>query len=439
MLYAIVPRLLAAAMVAVATLSVTATSSAATYHVPPAIARDCSEDVTSSLLSWIATVPDFSTLSFGAGDCYRVEGTLQLSGREGLRFEGNGATFASFDAPADQRAVWRLVDSAGLVFRDLTIDGSYASGGSHGPGLQHAHAIDLRGTSAEIAGVTMSDVAGDCVYFGLGSAPARPRSSGTVRDSRCSRTGRNAISVTAGDDVLVQRVTTSAVGYIAFDVEPNVGPGWGARRVTFDGNTIGSYAVSAYSVVENAPISDQSFTNNRVVGRGLKITIGEASGVLYRPANVTITGNSADTAQAPSAMNLHAIDGLIVTGNSVPMTGGTMAAVDSSCDVVVSGDNDAGGAVVSSIESFACAGRSGGRPRRACLPRSRSRRPCSGRPSRREAAQRTARHVARRHARALGWARRAGRRPASGGRTPLSTTPSGRLPATRSARAAASS
>src|SRR5438128_745248 len=85
-------------------------------------------------------------------------------------------------------------------------------------------------------------IAGDCSDFGR----AATRSSGTVHDSSCSGTGRNAVSVTAGDDILVQHVTTSAIGYIAFDVEPNVGPGWGSRRVTFDANTIGSYYLYAY-------------------------------------------------------------------------------------------------------------------------------------------------------------------------------------------------
>jgi hypothetical protein len=336
-------------------LSASSRSYAATTYVAPAtIADDCSVDVTQPILSWIASVPDNSVLSFGTGRCYRIEGVLQISGRSGLTFEGNDSTFRSLNPPEDQRAMWRAIDSTGFVFRDMTIQGSYASGGTFNANLQHAHAIDLRGTGAEIANVAMSDVGGDCVYFGLGFTSALTRSSGGVHDSTCSRTGRNAISVTAGNDILVQRVTTSAVGYIAFDVEPNIGSGWGSQRVTFDGNTIGLYSISAYSVVENAPIADQAFTNNHVVGRGLKVTIGQTSDTLYRPKNVTVSGNSADTPQAPSAMNLHAVDGLTVTGNTVPLTGGTMAAVDSSCSVSVSGNSYPGGSAESSISPFYC-------------------------------------------------------------------------------------
>ena len=86
----------------------------------------------------------------------------------------------------------------------MTIVGSYANGGVHTESLQHAHGIDLRGTHGVVENVSMSDLAGDCVYFGLGAS----RSSGDVRDSSCRRIGRNAVSVTAGDDIRVARVTT---------------------------------------------------------------------------------------------------------------------------------------------------------------------------------------------------------------------------------------
>jgi hypothetical protein len=123
--------------------------------------------------------------------------------------------------------------------------------------MQHGHAIDLRGTRAAIQGVAISDVVGDCLYFGLGTA----RSSGTVQDSSCRRTGRNGVSVTAGEDIRVERVTTDRIGYIAFDVEPNTSTGHGAARVVFDSNIIGSYFMKAYTVLGTAPISAQSFTN----------------------------------------------------------------------------------------------------------------------------------------------------------------------------------
>jgi hypothetical protein len=346
-----------------------APAAAATYQVPTSIAGDCSLDVTSALQSWIGSVPNGSTLSFGTNACYRIERTLHVSSRTGLDFEGNGSTFESFNAPTDARPVWQAWQSSALIFRNMNVVGSYARGGTFTSGLQHSHGFDLRGTGAEIANVSIKNVAGDCVYFGLGSDGVT-RSTGSFHNSSCSGISRNGVSVTAGNNILVQYVTTDAIGYDVFDVEPNATAGnWGAQRVAFDSNRIGSYALSAYSVVENAPISSQSFANNTVTRQGLKITVG-GNGVV-RPQGITITGNSSNTAQAPAAMNLSSIDGLTITGNTVPLTSGTMASVDSSCTVNITSNSYPGGSSQDTVSPHTChrararAPRPRGRPSRS--------------------------------------------------------------------------
>jgi hypothetical protein len=321
--------------------------------VPAGIAANCSTDVTAALLSWIRSVPNGTTLLFGAGQCYRIEGTLEIRGRSGLVFDGNGSTFRSTTAPADQRALWRAIDSSGLVFRNMTIVGSYGSGGTFTAGLQHAHGIDLRGTSAQVSAVSISDVAGDCVYFGLGFSAAT-RSSGGVSASTCRRTGRNGIAVAAGDDVRIEGNRLDAIGLNATDIEPNQGAGWGARRVVVDANTIGRYRLYAYALVLNAPLSEQSFTRNRIQGQGLRIGLVDPGNTTYRAAGVTISGNSSDTAQWAPAIEATSIDGLSVTGNTVPMSGGTMATVADSCRVTVSGNSYPGGAAQVGITRPAC-------------------------------------------------------------------------------------
>jgi hypothetical protein len=327
----------------VPTATATTAVSSNTVPVPVAISSDCAIDVTSSIRSWVASVPDGSTLSFGPGRCYRIEGVLEFRNRKGLTFEGNGSTFRSLNPPQDQRAIWRVIDSDAMTFRNMTIDGSYGSGGTFNAALQHAHAIDLRGTGAEVANVVMTDVAGDCVYFGLGYSSALRRSSGTVHDSSCSRTGRHGVAVTAGNDIRVERVTTNAIGYITFDVEPNVGVGFGSQRVSFINNTIGSYRYDAYAIIEYAPITDQVFSNNRIVAdKGLRIgVVARTNGV--RARNVTISGNSSVNATWPVAMDFQDVDGLTVTGNTAPLWEGTFAAVHTSCTVNVSGNSYPGG------------------------------------------------------------------------------------------------
>jgi hypothetical protein len=321
--------------------------------VPPEITSNCSADVTSALLTWIRSVPDGATLSFGAAKCYRIDGTLEIRGRRGLMFDGNGSAFRSYSAPADQRAVWRAIDSAGLVFRNMTIIGSYASGGTFTASLQHAHGIDLRGTSAVVSGVNVSDVAGDCVYFGLGYS-SLTRSSGAVRDSVCQRTSRNGVAVAAGDDIRIERNKFDLIGLIGVDIEPNQGAGWGSQRVGVDSNTIGRYRLYAYAIVLNAPLYQQTFTHNRVVGRGLRIGLVDPGRTAYRAADVTISGNVADTAQFGPAVEAYSIDGLTVTDNTVPLSSGPLAAVSDSCHVTVSGNSYSGGTAEATIIQPSC-------------------------------------------------------------------------------------
>ncbi len=236
----------------------------------------------------------------------------------------------------------------------MAIDGDYANGGTFNSGLQGASGISLQGTSADIGGVTITNVGGDCVYFGQGQTSAETRSSGTVHDSTCTGTGRNGIAIVAGDNVLVQHVSLTAIGYDVFDVEPNAGENFGANGVTFDSNTIGTFGMNVYSVVESGPISNQSFTNNQVVGRGLKVDVGDPNGAGFRPQAVTISGNSSDTPQAPSPINIDNVDGLTITGNTVPMTSGAMAAVTGSCGVTISGNSFPGGDSESWFEPWVC-------------------------------------------------------------------------------------
>jgi hypothetical protein len=324
------------------------------YPVPVAIASDCSADVTQSLLDWIATVPDGSVLDFADGACYRIDGTLAIDNRSGLDFEGNGATFRALAPPADGRSIWRVVDSRGIELAEMTIEGSYTRGGSFAAKLQHAHAIEVRRSSVVVTGVTMSDVAGDCIYFGQNSTAGPSPSSGFVRDSSCTGTGRNAVSVVAGSDIVVQHVRTTSIGYDVFDVEPNAGTGTGSTNVKFDANVIGSYAMNAYSIVGNGPIRNQSFTNNRVVGEGLKVAVAVPTRGGFRPRGVTVAGNSSDEAQAPAAINVDDVDGLTITGNHVPTAGGPMAAVTGSCDVTIAGNAFPGGSIQALVHPTVC-------------------------------------------------------------------------------------
>jgi hypothetical protein len=323
---------------------------------PPPLATDCSVDVTLQVLNLIAATPNGGTLTFQAGGCYKIEGTLEFSGRSNLTLDGNGATFRSFTVPADQRAMWRVVASSGIVLKNMTLAGSYCCGGTLDESLQHAHAIDLRGTNAEIANVTAQDMAGDGVYFGLGY-DGTTASSGSVHDSTLQWVGRNGVSLVAAHDVRVDRTRIHLAGFDSIDIEPNT-TGPGVQRVTMDSNTItGGFRLYAFSIVPQRPVSDIAFTNNT-------LTVPLRVGVLSfpsRPQRVTITGNTSTANANPPAMDIHNTDTATITANTVPitantvpMTSETMAAVDNSCNVNVSGNTFPGGATEAVFTNPAC-------------------------------------------------------------------------------------
>jgi hypothetical protein len=315
------------------------------HLVPATLTGDCSVDVTSALMKWIGSIPDNSVLSFRSAQCYRIDGTVELNKRSGLTLQGNGSTFKSRASMVggnkadDQRAMFRVIDSSAISFENMAIIGSYAHGGTFDASLQHAHAIDLRGTSVVVENVSMSNVAGDCLYFGLGNDNVT-KSSGSAHDSTCKSIGRSGISVAAGKGVTVKRMTLDKVGFATFNVEPNAGQGWGASNILFESNIIKSYRLHAFSIVENAPISDVTFANNRVVGQGLKAAVGNGN---FRPRNITFRGNSSDTRLSTVAFNAEKVDYLTITGNDVPLTSGTMASVERSCKVSVTDNTFVGG------------------------------------------------------------------------------------------------
>jgi hypothetical protein len=109
--------------------------------------------------------------------------------------------------------------------------------------------------------------------------------------------------------------------------------------------------MKAYTIIGNAPVSEQAFTNNRVVGDSLRIGVTDRS---HRPSGVTISGNSSDTAAPNNALTLYGVTGLKVTQNTVPLTVGTMAYVSGGCGVSIAGNAFPGGSREAYITNPMC-------------------------------------------------------------------------------------
>jgi hypothetical protein len=238
-----------------------------TSSPPAAIADNCSRDVTAALLKWIRSVPNGSTLSFSHHGCYQVDGSLQISNRSNLTFEGNGATFRAETTGTRKRRFFWFLGGRNLALRDLTVRGANphagARPGAYVPALEFQHAFTFAGVDgATLDDVQAYDLYGDFVYVGPGTTGRDWSQDITIKNSRFDRSGRQGISIVAGRDIDIEHNTISGVARSMFDLEPN-GQSGGALDVKIEHNTTGA-AVNFWVDSKGAPgrIGDVTITDN---------------------------------------------------------------------------------------------------------------------------------------------------------------------------------
>jgi hypothetical protein len=217
------------------------------HHVPPSLVSDCSVDVTASLHTWIASVPDNSTLAFGQNACYNIDGGMVIDDRNGLTFEGNGSTFRFFTQGHGQRANWMLRGGSNLTFRNMIARGANPQAGlgagAYVPSLEWQHAWRFRATQgAVLDNVQAYDMYGDFVNLSHDARvpfPGEPNRNIVVRNSRFERNGRYGITVTNGEDVLFENNYIGDTHWSHFNVELN-GPTEAGRNIRVEGNRFGA-------------------------------------------------------------------------------------------------------------------------------------------------------------------------------------------------------
>jgi hypothetical protein len=335
---------------------------AATHTVPTSVASDCSRDVTGQLRSWLRSLPAGSTAQLSPSGCYRVDGTIELQGRNGLAIDGRSATLRAMTEGDPHRATWRFIDSSSIALRNLAVQGSLPPGAGFRDALQWQHAFDFRG----VRGVTLehvraSGVYGDGVYIGLGdAAPKAWTSTVRIRDMRIGGAGRMGVVVVAGRDVLVENSSLSGIGLTPLIIEPN-GLGDGAEDVTFRRNRVsGPLTRGFFATLGKGPVRGVRVQDNTLTGAGMHMSLSSPEGV--RRSGYTITGNRSDrgySAPGSAAFIFRRIDGATVRDNAVPLIGANMALVATyaSCGISVSGNTFTGGLTQARFDQFACAQR----------------------------------------------------------------------------------
>lgn len=222
---------------------------------PPQIPADCSRDVTAELNAWIARAPQRSTLTFARNGCYRTESTVLVEDKNGVTFEGNGATFRRTQLTAENMRYpehsphWRIVKSSDLTFRNLRVEGTNsgpsrlrevlpggrdttdAKGRKQRIGCEEeeegygcfskAFAFEHGFHIGEVNGVTLEHaiidaVWGDGIYVGL------PVGSTNVRiiDVTIDRNGRQGVAIGKASGVLMDSVRVLHSYRAGVDLEP---------------------------------------------------------------------------------------------------------------------------------------------------------------------------------------------------------------------------
>jgi hypothetical protein len=323
----------------------------AEISVPATIDATGLADASQDLLSFIASVPDGSTIAFKAGGTYRLNHGLALTNRHNLVFEGNGATLraaGSGSSVSDSPFDLSDYDSA-ITIRDFTLIGNNPNVGTanaYHPSAENQMGIAMYGAkNIEIANVTISGSWGDCLYVDETGTGHVWSDSIWVHDSSCTLSGRSGISIVSGSHVTIERDHFDTLGMHVLDIEPNGSYG-GGTYVTFRANTVGSYGLTSlytgyFFGADGAPgssVHDVTITANTVTGnphdgydgsiRGLNTTV-EVS----RRQNIIFTNNtSTQTISGPVLLFDH-VDGLTVTGNVEPLSQGSLTSITDSTSV----------------------------------------------------------------------------------------------------------
>lgn len=306
----------------------------------PSVNNTCASDVTSELNNFFSSLPAGSTVTFDPG-CYLLNaGTVVVTNSDTLTIDATGAEFKTTSAGSDgNRAMFRFVGGNGLVFKNGKFTGANSTGNLT-DALQWQHGIDLRGVNgAEISNVTTQTLYGDSVYVGInGSSWSK---NVYVHGSSFSKSGRQGVSITAGDAVRLDANTYRDIGYDAVDVEPN-GSGTGATNVQVTNSDFGRSArpwINVLGFSGGGTVSDITISGNTVTGQSLESNFVPASG--QRWSNIKFINNTSDTAPLNDdpVVEGYSITGLTITGNTQPGTSTqTFGYAETSCNVDISGN-----------------------------------------------------------------------------------------------------
>lgn len=240
------------------------------YTVPKWINSACSAPVENQIMSWLATVPDGSTVVFGRSACYGQDGTISLANRANLTIDGNGSEFRALTLGDSHRANWRFVGGRKLTVRNLAVRGSNPNG-SYDHAVEWQHGFSIEGVQGmSLSNVQVRQVWGDGIdLWRSAPSPACGDDVSSARDvvisgASLQQIGRQGVAVVDAEGVTVQDSTIGPVAWASIDLETD-DPCEIARHVTVQRNSFGS---NGWGVIVNGgfgtdpQVGDVTVTNN---------------------------------------------------------------------------------------------------------------------------------------------------------------------------------
>jgi hypothetical protein len=326
-------------------------------YVPTTIDSTGATNAAAALQSFIGSVPDGSVIVFKAGGVYRMDRGLSVQNRHNLVFEGNGATLR---ANGSSGSMWSdpfvfyasPTSVSDIVIRNFTLQGNNPHTGTdiYDPSQETQHGVGVYGGSRiEIANNTIRNTWSDGVYAANGSTQDWVNGL-WVHDNTLTYIARNAFTMNAVQNALLERNTIDQVGASVMDIEPDLS-NQGAINITLRDNSVGVWGMSPLytmhfvacannNVGVGAVIGGITITGNHVSqGAPSSVNTPNAGGLSTwigksRTSNVTFANNTTTKAAVGPVLIFEHVDGLTVTANTQPLTSGSLLYIYDSTNAV---------------------------------------------------------------------------------------------------------
>ncbi|HEX9711910.1 MAG TPA: right-handed parallel beta-helix repeat-containing protein [Actinomycetota bacterium] len=306
---------------------------------PPNVASNCSIDVSAQLNTWMASIPDNSTIIFEPDGCYLVQDRLSLTDRRTLLIDGQGSLFRRtelstglwLEPNTGGNRHWRFYGGSDITVRNIAVEGtniddpncSGVVGAEYGaPGyacyvvnMEFEHGMSFHGIQGlRVDNVQTISTWGDGLYFGPYQGLATKNA--TITNVQIDLNGRQGIALSGADSILFDDVSILHSRRAGFDLEP---PPSYVRNIEIRNSYINSFLL-AFASAGRGDVSNIYIHHNTIDASGIPLVYVNASDGTRR-YNWRIEYNTSLRPRgSPQATMLFSnVTGVIVRGNTWPV------------------------------------------------------------------------------------------------------------------------